>query len=157
MTQVNISVRREQFYRAFARVHSRLLVRTGGRPVHLTPRLRCLVLETSSQRSGLPHRVVVGYMPDGDDFVVLASNFGRDRPPLWWQNLRVRPDASVWVAGRQVPVRARLLAGAEREAMLARAIAHNKQWRGYAASMDRELPVVRLERVVPGQERDVGQ
>jgi hypothetical protein len=31
--------------------------------------------------------------------------------------------------------------------MLARAVAYNKQWRGYAETVQRELPVVRLEPV----------
>lgn len=135
----------------FVKVHSRLLVRTNGRPEHLTPRFRCLVVETSGRRSGRPHRVTLGYMPDGDGFVVLASNFGREQLPAWWQNLRAQPAAVVYVAGRRIPVRARELGGREREATLSRAKAYNKQWRAYAQTMTRTLPVVRLERVEPAR------
>jgi len=85
-------------------------------------------------------------MPDGDAFVVLASNFGQDGPPAWWRNLQARPDAVVHVAGRLFNVRARELTGPERDAMIARAITHNKQWRTYATTMRRTLPVIRLER-----------
>ena len=149
MAQVGFAMRRERFYRVFAEMHSRLLVRTNGRPEHLTPRFRCLVLETSGLHSGRPHRVVLGYMPDGDAFVVLASNFGQNRSPAWWQNLQARPDTAVHVAGRRVPVRARELIGRERDVVLSRAMAHNKQWRAYATTMRRTLPVVRLERQAP--------
>jgi len=146
---VNATALRERFYRAFGRWHTRLLVRTNGRPEHLTPRLRCLVLETVGRNSGRSHRVALGYMPDGNGFVVLASNFGRDRAPAWWQNLQVQPQTTVRVAGRRVPVRARELTGPDREAVLARAMAHNKQWRAYATTMRRPLPVIRLERRTP--------
>ena len=146
VTQVGLAARRERFYRAFGKLHTRLLVRTNGRPEHLTPRLRCLVLETVGRKSGRPHRVALGYMPDGDNFIVLASNFGQDRPPAWWQNLQIRPDATVHVAGRSVAVRARELAGPERDDMISWAMSLNKQWRLYATTMRRRLPVIRLER-----------
>jgi len=86
-------------------------------------------------------------MPDGDGFVVIASNYGGERPPSWWLNLDGYPDAVVHVGGRSIPVRARALAGAERDAMVARAVSYNKQWRGYMRTVQRELPIVRLERV----------
>jgi deazaflavin-dependent oxidoreductase (nitroreductase family) len=136
---------RRRWYQAFAKMHGRLLVRTNGRPEHLTPRLRCLVLHTTGRHSGRPRRVALLYMPDGDSFVVLAYNFGQDRPPAWWQNLGARPECTVGVRGRSVPVVARELLGGEREATLSRAVAYNKQWRGDAATMRRTLPVIRLE------------
>jgi len=86
-------------------------------------------------------------MPDGHAFVVLASNFGAERPPSWWVNLQASPDAVVEWRGRRVRVRARELHGDERASMIERAVAYNKQWRSYAATLHRHLPVVRLERV----------
>jgi deazaflavin-dependent oxidoreductase (nitroreductase family) len=140
--------RRRRWYMMFARVHNRLLSWTNGRPSHLTPRLRCLVLETTGRRSGLARRVALAYMPDDEAFVVLASNFGQERPPTWWLNLQGKPDGAVVLGGRRVPVRARELQGEERASALTRAIAHNKQWRAYAQTLHRPLPVVRLEPVV---------
>jgi deazaflavin-dependent oxidoreductase (nitroreductase family) len=122
-----------RFFRAFARRHTRLLVRTRGRPSWSGPRLRFLVL------------VVLLYMPDGDAFVVIASNYGSERPPAWWLNLDAYPDAVVHVGGRSIPVRARALDGAERQAMVVRAASYNKLWRGYTRTVQRELPIVRLE------------
>ncbi|MGH3184353.1 MAG: nitroreductase/quinone reductase family protein, partial [Streptosporangiaceae bacterium] len=73
-----------RFFRAFARGHTRVLVRTHGFPSWSGPRLRFLVLETRGRRSGLPRSVVLLYMPDGGDYVVIASNFGDEHPPAWW-------------------------------------------------------------------------
>jgi deazaflavin-dependent oxidoreductase (nitroreductase family) len=86
-------------------------------------------------------------MPDGEDFVVIASNYGGERPPAWWMNLSTDSTATVHVSGRSVPVRARALAGEERDGMLRRAVSYNRQWRGYTRTVQRELPIVRLERV----------
>jgi deazaflavin-dependent oxidoreductase (nitroreductase family) len=143
----NLQVR---FFKAFARRHTRLLVRTRGRPSWSGPRLRFLVLETRGRRSGQPRSVVLLYLAHAEDFVVLASNFGGERPPAWWVNLVAQPEALVHLSGRTIPVRARALSGKEREAMLARAVSYNRQWRGYTHSMHRELPVVLLERMAPG-------
>jgi len=136
---------RQRSYRWFARGHNRLLLRTRGRPERLGLRLRCLVLETTGRRSGQPRRVVLLYMRDGDGFVVVASNFGGERPPAWWVNLEADPHAFVECRGRRMAVRARELQGDERTATLARAMAYNKQWRSYASTVQRPLPVVRLE------------
>jgi deazaflavin-dependent oxidoreductase (nitroreductase family) len=138
--------RRRRWYQRFARVHSQLVLRTGGRPVHLSLRLRCLVLETRGRRSNQMRRVPLLYMPDGDAFVVIASNFGQEHPPAWWLNLCAEPDATVQLGGRRIAVRARELEGEEREATLQRAAAYNKQWRSYVTNVARKLPVVRLER-----------
>jgi F420H(2)-dependent quinone reductase len=148
VAQVSLVAHRERFYRAFGKLHTRLLVRTSGRPEHLTLRLRCLVLETVGRNSGRLHRVALAYMPDGDAFVVLASNFGQDSEPAWWRNLQAGRDAIVHVGGRLVSVRAREITGPERDAMISRAMTHNKQWRTYATTMRRPLPVIRLERQV---------
>lgn len=138
---------RTRFFRVFARGHTRLLVATRGRPSWSGPRLRFLVLETTGRTSGAARKVVLLFMPDGDAFVVLASNYGSEQPPAWWWNLDARPEATVHVAGSSVAVRARALAGEERAAILPRVRAWNGLWRGYLATLVRDLPVVRLERL----------
>ena len=138
---------RQWGYRKFVRFHTWLLLRTAGRPEHLTPRLRCLVLETTGRHSNRRRRVPLLYLPDGDGFVILASNFGREDPPEWWKNLQETPDAVVEMGGTVIAVRARELDGEERERVLERAKAYNKQWRTYATTLRRPLPVIRLEPV----------
>jgi deazaflavin-dependent oxidoreductase (nitroreductase family) len=105
-----------------------------------------LVLETLGRRSGLTRRVVLAYLADGKNFVLLASNFGQEMPPTWWLNLQANPEATVLHSGRTIPVLATELTGAEREAMLERAAQNNKQWRSYQVTMTRELPVIMLTR-----------
>ena len=86
-------------------------------------------------------------MPADDAFVVLASNFGREHPPAWWLNLAAAPTASVLLAGRRIPVTARELQGEERLSVLRDAVGYNRQWREYAQTLERPVPVVRLEPV----------
>ena len=138
------------FFKGFARWHTRLLVRTRGRPSRLGRQGTFLVLETTGRRSGQARSVVLLFMAEGDGFVVLASNYGQEHPPAWWRNLEAHPDAMVHLSGRSTPVRARALSGDERQAVVARAVQYNTQWRGYVETLRRELPVVLLEPASPG-------
>ena len=47
-----------------------------------------LVLETTGRRTGERRAATLAYLPDGDDFVVVAANAGAARAPAWWLNLR---------------------------------------------------------------------
>jgi deazaflavin-dependent oxidoreductase (nitroreductase family) len=134
------------WFQWFAKAHGALLVRTNGRPHQLGRGRSALVLETIGRRSGATRRAPLLYMPRAGGFVVLASNYAQERPPAWWFNLKAEPDAVVLVSGRRVPVRARLTTGDERDGILEAAVVYNKQWLGYLRHLQREIPVVVLER-----------
>ncbi len=140
------SARRRRFYQQFAKVHGALLIRTKGRPRRLGLHQYALVLETVGRKSGEIRSLPLLYLPEGDGFVIIASNYGQERPPAWWFNLQAQPEAHVLLSGRRVPVRARRLEGDEREAIIPRCRAYNPQWNEYFASVHRELPIVLLER-----------
>lgn len=142
----SVAAIRRVAYQKFARAHGYVLLRTNGRPRRLGWNQYALVLETVGRRSGAVRAVPLLYLPDGDDFVVLASNYGQERPPAWWFNLQARPDAAVRWSGRRLTVRARLLTGDERDATVERGRDYNKQWQAYFENVRRELPVVKLER-----------
>ena len=76
-----------------------------------------LELRTVGRRSGQARMTLLTFMPDGDRFVVVASNAGAAGHPAWWLNLRARPTTDVVVDGRTVLVVAREAAGAERAAV----------------------------------------
>jgi deazaflavin-dependent oxidoreductase (nitroreductase family) len=143
---VPYSARRRRFYQRFARIHGALLVRTNGRPRSLGWHQTALVLETVGRKTGEARRVPLLYLPHGDGFVVLASNYGQERPPAWWFNLRAQPDVHVLWSGRRVAVHARVAEGGERVALVERARTYNAQWRDYLSTVQREIPIVILER-----------
>jgi len=57
-----------------------------------------LLLTTTGRKSGERRTRPVGYLPDGDRFLVCGSNGGSDHPPAWSLNLRARMPPS---GGRQ--------------------------------------------------------
>jgi deazaflavin-dependent oxidoreductase (nitroreductase family) len=91
--------------------------RTGGRVTILgRSALPTLLLTTQGRKSGLPRTVPLIYAPDGDGFIVTASNWGQQKHPAWSGNLLAASGATVALSGgREVAVRAVLAEGAERD------------------------------------------
>jgi deazaflavin-dependent oxidoreductase (nitroreductase family) len=138
---------RRWVYQHAARLHSAQLIRTKARTRRPSRHgYTFVVLETIGARSGATRQVTLLYLADGDDFIVLASNFGQERPPAWYFNLLARPEAQVLHDGRRVPVHATVLDGAARAGLVPRMTAYNGQWKRYFRTVERDLPVVRLSR-----------
>src|SRR5579884_2626502 len=87
------------------------------RPVHRLTRGRhtfaslvsgipVVMLTTTGAKTGQPRTVPVLGIPTGDGVAIIASNFGQQRHPGWYHNLRAHPEAEVVVDGNHRRVRA---------------------------------------------------
>src|SRR5947199_6159567 len=82
------------------RLHEKLYVRSDGRLGHHMIGVPTLLLRTTGRRSGATRTNGLVYAHDGDDYLVVASNGGADRPPAWLHNLRAHPDVELQI-GRE--------------------------------------------------------
>jgi deazaflavin-dependent oxidoreductase (nitroreductase family) len=73
------------------------------------------MLTTTGAKTGRRGTLPVVGLPDGEDTILIASNFGRPRNPAWYYNLRANPDATIARNGMSRKVIARELSGSERE------------------------------------------
>lgn len=122
---------------------------TGGRRIAGEGMLPTLVLHTTGARTGERRSSPLGCLPepDGSAFFVVGSNFGRERHPAWTANLLAHPEATVSYGGAELPVRATLLDGTDKQDAWARLLEIWPNYDVYAARAGRELRVFRLERV----------
>ena len=131
------------------RVHRALYRLSGGRFLWTTSNKRgwgALRLTTVGRKSGQERSVIIGYVEDGPNLVVLAMNGWDEGHPSWWLNLEAHPDAVVRLAGQPArPVRAHAVAGEERDRLWQRWRAVEPQLDGYAARRSTETPVIVLE------------
>ena len=104
-----------------------------------------LLLTTTGRKSGERRTRPVGYLPDGDRFLVCGSNGGSDHPPAWSLNLRAHPDATVEVGARTLSVTASEITGEEYETAWDRYVAANPGFAGYRTKTTRHLPIFTLE------------
>lgn len=108
--------------------------------------LPILLLTTTGRKTGLPRTKALSYLPRGNDFAVVASNFGRENHPAWWINLLGQPDASVQVGREKFIVHAREAEGEERESIWQAIAGRTSDYERYRSWTSRRIPVVVLER-----------
>ncbi|MEZ5097347.1 MAG: nitroreductase/quinone reductase family protein [Nocardioides sp.] len=77
-----------------ARADAALLRRTGVGS-DWSARSPTATLATTGARSGLRRETPVVYFHDGDDVILVASSFGRDRHPGWYHNALAHPDVQL--------------------------------------------------------------
>jgi deazaflavin-dependent oxidoreductase (nitroreductase family) len=123
--------------------------RTAGPEAPTTMGFPAVLLTTVGAKTGREHTHVLGGFEDGEGrWLVVASKGGSSTHPHWFINLAKHPgQAWLEVGNRRIKVRPQLLKGAEREAALARIAKIAPRYGGYQKKTDREIPIVRLERV----------
>src|SRR5216683_2862645 len=85
-------------------------------------------------------------VPDGDNYLAVASKGGAPKNPLWYHNLLAHPDVTVEIRNETFAATARLLTGDERAQAFAKAIAVFPPYGVYQKKTAREIPVFLLER-----------
>jgi deazaflavin-dependent oxidoreductase (nitroreductase family) len=68
--------------------------------------LPVVMITTTGAKSGAQRTVPVIGLPTADGLAVIASNYGQERHPSWYYNLRADPHGHVTVDGRRSPFRA---------------------------------------------------
>ncbi len=86
--------------RRIAPLEGPVMKATGGR-VRISVGIPVLILTSTGARSGKQYETPLAYFTDGDDVVLIASNYGRDRHPSWYHNLLAHRTASC-TSGRTV-------------------------------------------------------
>jgi deazaflavin-dependent oxidoreductase (nitroreductase family) len=128
-------------------VHQFLYESSGGRIGHRMLGTPTLLLRTTGRRSGASRTNALVYVPDGADYVVVASKGGDPHAPGWLFNLTAQPNVQLQV-------------GRERRNATARVVEHDdpdfeRLWRlvndnnsgrydGYQSKTERQIPVVVL-------------
>lgn len=108
---------------------------------------RLLLLTTTGARTGAPHTTPLGYLPDGDRTLVLASAGGSPRHPDWYRNVLAQPRVTVETGVFTYEADAAVLDGAERDRLFDRAVEADPGWLTYQEKSGRTIPVVALHPV----------
>ncbi|MFI7235924.1 nitroreductase family deazaflavin-dependent oxidoreductase [Streptomyces cyaneofuscatus] len=106
----------------------------------------CLLMDYVGRRSGVVRRTVLMYGRDGEDYLIVASNGGSDRPPLWYLNLRADPEVELRVGTERFPAVAATLPAEEKARVWPGLVELFPRYAQYQAGTERDIPVVRLTR-----------
>lgn len=127
----------------------RLVLRlTNGRYMTLNwfTGLPFLTITTTGARSGQPRSVPLIGLPHGEQIVLIASNWGRNRNPAWYYNVLAHPTVTVTVDGETVVYTAHEAHGAERDTCWQTAVNYYPAYEAYKKRAGRQIPVIVLTR-----------
>ena len=96
-------------------------------------------------KSGQPRTTPLLCTPDGDNWLVVASNGGSTKNPAWLYNLRVHPEITMLIQGREGQYIAHETKGAERAEAWRKVSAFYIGYPKYAERSGREIPVFVLK------------
>jgi deazaflavin-dependent oxidoreductase (nitroreductase family) len=101
-----------------------LLRMTHGRHslTSLMSGLPVVTVTTLGAKSGQPRSLPLVAIPDAENVILIASNFGQYHHPAWYYNLRAHPEVQLTYEGQTVAYVARETSGAERERCWQRAV-----------------------------------
>jgi deazaflavin-dependent oxidoreductase (nitroreductase family) len=123
--------------------HVRIYRATGGRIGHRVPGLLpTLLVDHVGAKSGKRRTHALGYLADGDDYVVVASKGGSPRNPGWYHNLRAHPDTTIQVGSRRLDVHARVATPDERARLWPKVVEAYGGYEDYQRNTEREIPLI---------------
>lgn len=133
-----------------ARIDPWIYRRTGGR-FTLTgpPTIPQVTLITTGRRTGRRREVQLAALEDGDDHIVVASNFGQEHHPAWMYNLQAEPRAQVRVGRELIDVTAEEASDEDKAQLWPRLHEIVPQFEVYLQRTDRDIRIFRLRPVQP--------
>jgi deazaflavin-dependent oxidoreductase (nitroreductase family) len=116
---------------------------SGGRFTTIPANI--LTLTHTGAHTGQRRENLLTYFTDGDDLIVMASNYGRERHPGWYYNVRANPEVEVVAAGRRGRYRAQITTGEDRERLWGLAKTLTETYADYEdRAAHRTIQVIRL-------------
>lgn len=108
---------------------------TGGKRsfAEIVTGVPAVMLTTIGAKSGKPRTVAVFGIPYPDGLAVIASNFGGEKHPAWYHNLKANPQATLCIEGDTWHAVARSATPSERDAIWAKGLELYPGWRKYEA------------------------
>jgi deazaflavin-dependent oxidoreductase (nitroreductase family) len=103
-----------------------------------------IYLTTTGAKSGIPHSTPVLCIPDGENLILVGSNWGNLKNPSWAYNLRTNPQTQVRKGKTVKDFTARELSGNERGAYWQKAIRFYPPYVSYEQRSNRSLPIFLL-------------
>jgi len=125
--------------RAGVAAHAFLYRRGMARKMGTMP---LVLLTTAGRKSGRPHTVTLGAVPEGDGWIVIASNGGADVNPSWWLNMVTNPNVTLQVNDQVIRARMQEITNpADRDRIWNNVVASGKGYANYPKKTSRVIPL----------------
>ncbi len=101
-----------------------------------------VLLTTIGRKTGRPHTVALGAVPEGDGWIVIASNGGAKVNPNWWLNMAANPNVTLQVNDHVIKARMQEITNpADRERIWNNVVASGRGYANYPKKTSRVIPL----------------
>ena len=128
----------------FTRANAFLYQISNGRFGSRVGKQSVLLLHTIGRKSGKPYTTPLSYYRDGENYLIVASNWGKEYPPDWFRNLFHQSRATIQVKNTTLEVKAHRAEGEEYQRLWDAVTLKNTQYLDYQKSIKRRIPIVIL-------------
>ena len=111
----------------------RLMGKFQGRPV--------VLITMKGARSGQTRTVPLMYVPYKEGVIIVASQGGAPKSPVWHKNLEVHPEIEAQYKGKKMKLKARRVDDAEKAALWPVCVENYPPFEDYQKRTDRNIPV----------------
>lgn len=105
----------------------------GGYPI-------CIVT-MKGKKTGLPREIPLIHLPHGEQKIIIASQGGLDKNPVWYYNIKANPDISILFSGHEARYKARQISENEKAELWPHILSLYPDFDEYQARTDRDIPV----------------
>lgn len=134
------------FIKWFMSFNALLLRISRGRIGSKLGRQRILLLHTVGRKSGVERTIPIAYFETEGRYLIVASNWGKDRNADWYLNLKANPNARLGIDGRLVSVTAREAQGEEYDRLWKFATERHPPYLDYQKMTSRRIPIMIFEK-----------
>jgi deazaflavin-dependent oxidoreductase (nitroreductase family) len=127
--------------KAATRTHVLLHRLTGGRWFNQLGGDEVCFVTMTGAKSGRRITIPLMYVPHGEGVLLVASQGGAPRNPVWYHNLVKHPEVEVSHRGRRVRLRARLARPDEKPALWPICDRHYAPYAEYRQRTTRDIPI----------------
>ena len=131
-------------YKAWMAFHAWIYRLTGGRLGGSMMGFKVLLLNTTGRKSGKAYTTPLGFWEQPGGYLLAASNGGNPVNPAWYLNLMSKPQTTVQIGSKVIPVTAEALTGEARDQAWQRVVTAAPSYANYQKRTKRQIPVVLL-------------
>ena len=125
----------------FSRLNVFVYKLTGGRVMGTLTGRPVMLVTMEGAKSGKTRTIPLMYVPYNDGVIVVASQGGAPRSPVWYKNLIANPDIVVQYKNHTMNLRARQVEDTEKAQVWPVCVEHYHEYDDYQRRTDRNIPV----------------
>jgi deazaflavin-dependent oxidoreductase (nitroreductase family) len=115
---------------------------TNGRLGGKLGKQRILLLETIGRKSGQPRTIPIAYFFHEGNYLIVESNWGKDKHADWYFNVTKHPRAILTVNGQRIPTQAHDAKGDEYNLLWQFVTTKHPPYLQYQSMTQRRIPIV---------------